>query len=106
MTNKAFISCRVLDDNHEPGKAHLFMPTDNENFYNKMSRFLILKPLDDSYYEVVSKSPEYNQTEKDLNHYIRTVCKDVITLEIPQLKTEVEEVNIGVGKIYIYSLGW
>lgn len=106
MTNKAFISCRVLDDNHEPGKAHLFMPTDNENFYNKMSRFLILKPLDESYYEVVSKSPEYNQTEKDLNHYIRTVCKDVITLEIPQLKTEVEEVNIGVGKIYIYSLGW
>lgn len=106
MTNKAFISCRVLDDNHEPGKAHLFMPTDNENFYNKMSRFLILKPLDESYYEVVSKSPEYNQTEKDLNHYIRTVCKDVITLELPQLKTEVEEVNIGVGKIYIYSLGW
>lgn len=106
MTNKAFISCRVLDDNHEPGKAHLFMPADNENFYNKLSRFLALKPLDDSYYEVVSKSPEYNQTEKDLNHYIRTVCKDVITLEIPQLKTEVEEVNIGVGKIYIYSLGW
>ena len=106
MTNKAFISCRVLDDNHEPGKAHLFMPADNENFYNKLSRFLALKPLDDSYYEVVSKSPEYNQTEKDLNHYIRTICKDVITLEIPQLKTEVEEVNIGVGKIYIYSLGW
>ena len=106
MTNKAFISCRVLDNNHKPGKAHLFMPTDNESFYNKISRFLILKPLDESYYEVVSKSPEYNQTEKDLNHYIRTVCKDVITLELPQLKTEVEEVNIGVGKIYIYSLGW
>ena len=106
MTNKAFISCRVLDNNHEPGKAHLFMPADNENFYNKLSRFLALKPLDDSYYEVVSKSPEYNQTEKDLNHYIRTICTDVITLEIPQLKTEVEEVNIGVGKIYIYSLGW
>ena len=106
MTNKAFISCRVLDDNHEPGKAHLFMPADNENFYNKLSRFLALKPLDDSYYEIVSKFPKYNQTEKDLNHYIRTVCKDVITLEIPQLKTEVEEVNIGVGKIYIYSLGW